>query len=108
MKKMDRRGSEMGEVMAAKDRAFKGIMVIMEREGLDEEGAMAMILDLGLKDYVVELYRRGDVSIREAAAILGLNLRQTLEIMERRIGGNVGREEATRALDLAKKLAEIR
>ena len=61
---------------------------------------MVMILDLGLKDYVVELYRQGDVTIREAAAILGLNLRQTLEIVEKKIGGNVGREEAIRALEL--------
>jgi len=69
---------------------------------------MVMVLDLGLKDYVVELYRQGDVTIREAAAILGLNLRQTLEIVEKKIGGNVGREEAIRALELAKKLAEVK
>ncbi|MCX6672399.1 MAG: hypothetical protein NTY37_01305 [Methanothrix sp.] len=55
---------------------------------------------------MVELYRQGDVTIREAAAILGLNLRQTLEIIEMKIGGNVGRDEATRALEKAKKLAE--
>jgi len=96
----------MGEVKAARDRTFKGILEIMEREGIDEEDAMVMILDLGLKDYVVELYWQGDVTIREAAAILGLNLRQTLEIVEKKIGGNVGREEAIRALELAKKLAE--
>jgi hypothetical protein len=98
----------MGEVKAARDRTFKGILEIMEREGIDEEGAMVMILDLGLKDYVVELYRQGDVTIREAAAILGLNLRQTLEIVEKKIGGNVGREEAIRALELAKKLADAK
>jgi len=98
----------MGEVKAARDRTFKGILEIMEREGIDEEGAMVMIIDLGLKDYVVELYRQGDVTIREAAAILGLNLRQTLEIVEKKIGGNVGREEAIRALELAKKLAEVK
>lgn len=78
----------------------------MKREGLDEEDALRMVIDLGLKDYVVELYRRGDLTILEAAAILDLNLRQTLEIVEKKIGGNVGREEACRALDLAKKPAE--
>ncbi len=80
----------------------------MERKGIDEEGAMVMILDLGIKDFVVELYRRGDVTIREAAAILGINLRQTLEIIEKKIGGNVGREEAIRALEQAKKLADAK
>ena len=48
----------------------------------------------------------GDLTIREAAAILDLNLRQTLEIIEKKIGGNVTREEAKRALELAEKLAE--
>ena len=67
-----------------------------------------MIIDLGLKDYVVELYKQGDLTIREAAMILGLSLRQTLEIVERKIGGNVRREEAVRALKLAKNLAEIK
>jgi len=80
----------------------------MERKGIDEEGAMVMILDLGIKDFVVELYRRGDVTIREAAAILGINLRQTLEIIEKKIGGNVGRDEAIRALEQAKKLADAK
>ena len=65
----------MGEVKVAMDRTFKGILEIMEREGIDEEGFI----------------RRGDVTIREAAAILGHNLRQTLEIIEKKIGGNVGR-----------------
>jgi predicted HTH domain antitoxin len=82
------------------------IREIMRREGLDEEDALRMVIDLGLKDYVVELYRRGDLTIREAAAILDLSLRQTLEIVEKKIGGNVGRDEACRALDLAKALAE--
>ena len=48
------------------------------------------------------------MTIREAAAILGLNLRQTLEIVEKKIGGNVGREEAIRALEQAKKLADTK
>lgn len=37
------------------DRTYKVIQEIMKREGLDEEGALSMIIDLGLKDYVVEL-----------------------------------------------------
>ncbi len=65
-----------------------------------------MIINLGLKDYVVELYRRGDLTICEAVAILDLSLRQTLEIVEKKIDGNVGRDEACRALELTKKLAE--
>ncbi|MGB7545703.1 MAG: hypothetical protein WBL92_08910 [Methanothrix sp.] len=92
----------------AGDRTQQGVQEIMKREGLDEDDALRMIIDLGLKDYVVELYKQGDLTIREAAMILGLSLHQTLEIVERKIGGNVRREEALRALKLAKNLADIK
>ena len=98
----------MGGMKIAGDRTQQGVQEIMKREGLDEDDALRMIIDLGLKDYVVELYKQGDLTIREAAMILGLSLRQTLEIVEKKIGGNVGRDEACRAQELAKKLAEIK
>lgn len=78
----------------------------MKNEGLDEESAMDKIIDLGIKDYIVELYRHGNLTLREASDLLHLSLRQTLDIIEKKIGGNVGRDEACRALELAKKLAE--
>jgi predicted HTH domain antitoxin len=98
----------MGGMKIAGDRTQQGVREIMKREGLDEDDALRMIIDLGLKDYVVEIYKQGDLTIREAAMILGLSLRQTLEIVERKIGGNVRREEALRALKLAKNLADIK
>jgi hypothetical protein len=67
---------------------------------------MDRIIDLGIKDYTVELYHRGDLILREASDLLHLSLRQTLDIIEKKIGGNVGRDEACRALELAKKLVE--
>ena len=98
----------MGGMKIADDRTQQCVQEIMKREGLDEDDALRMIIDLGLKDYVVELYKQGDLTIREAAMILGLSLHQTLEIVERKIGGNVRREEALRALKLAKMLADIK
>ncbi len=74
--------------------------------GLDEERAMKKIINLGIRDYVVELYKDGEISIRKAAEILQLNFRQTLEILEEKVSGNVGREEETKALNQARKLAE--
>lgn len=65
------------------------------------------IINMGIRDYVAELYKDGEITVREAAEILQLNFCQTLEILEKKIGGNVGEEEEKRALDLARKLAEI-
>ena len=53
----------------------------MKKSGLDEEGAVKQIINLGIQDYVAELYRDGEISIREAAEILQLNFRQTFEIL---------------------------
>jgi predicted HTH domain antitoxin len=57
-------------------------------------------------DYVAELYESGEISIREAAEILQLNFRQTMEILEKKVRGNVRPEQEARALNLAKRLAE--
>ena len=67
---------------------------------------MKKIIDMGIRDYVAELYKDGEITLREASEILQLNFRQTLEILEKKIDGNVGYEEEKRALDLARKLAE--
>ncbi len=96
----------MGEVMVARNQSLNRVIDLMKRNGLDEENAMKKIIDLGIQDYVAELYRDGEISIREAAEILQLNFRQTLEILEKKVGGNVERDQETKALNLAKRLAE--
>ncbi|MCX6669067.1 MAG: hypothetical protein NTV25_04570 [Methanothrix sp.] len=96
----------MGEVMVARNQSLNRVIDLMKRNGLDEEGAMKKIINLGIQDYVAELYKDGEISIREAAEILQLNFRQTLEILEKKVGGNVERDQETKALNLAKRLAE--
>lgn len=67
---------------------------------------MKRIINLGIQDYVADLYKDGEISIRDAAEILQLNFRQTFKILEKKVGGNVEEEQEIRALNLAKKLAE--
>jgi predicted HTH domain antitoxin len=96
----------MGEVMVAKNQSLNKVIDIMKKNGLDEEGAVKKIVNLGIQDYVAELYECGEISIREAAEILQLNFRQTMDILEKKVGGNVEPEQEARALNLAKRLAE--
>jgi predicted HTH domain antitoxin len=96
----------MGEVMVARDQSINKVLDLMKKSGLNEESAMKKIINMGIRDYVAELYVGGEITVREAAEILQLNFRQTLEILEKKVGGNVGREEENKALDLARKLAE--
>ena len=96
----------MGEVMVAKNQSLNKVIDLMKKNGLDEEGAVKKIVNLGIQDYVAELYESGEISIREAAEILQLNFRQTMDILEKRVGGNVEPEQEARALNRAKRLAE--
>lgn len=95
----------MGEVMVSRNQSLKNVIDLMRKNGLDEEGAVKRIINLGIQDYVADLYKDGEISIREAAEILQLNFRQTLEILEKKVGGNVEEEQEIKALELAKKLA---
>ncbi len=61
---------------------------------------------MGILNYVLELYSDGEITVREAAEILQLNFRQTAELLEKEVGGNVRIEEEKKALDLARRLAE--
>lgn len=96
----------MGEVMVIRDQSMNRVLDLMRKEGLDEEKAIKKIINMGIQDYVADLYKNGEISIRESAEILQMSFRQTLEILEAKIGGNVGREEEIKALNYAKKLAE--
>ncbi len=96
----------MGEVMVSRNQSLNKVIDLMKKNGLDEEGAVKKIIDLGIQDYIAELYKDGEISIREAAEILHLNFRQTYEILEKKVGGNVAQEQEIKALNLAKKLAE--
>jgi predicted HTH domain antitoxin len=60
----------MGEVMVAKNQSLNKVIDLMKKNGLDEEGAVKKIVNLGIQDYVAELYESGEISIREAAEIL--------------------------------------
>lgn len=96
----------MGEVMVFKDQSMNKVIDLMRKDGLDEERAIKKIINRGIQDYVADLYRNGDISIREAADILQMGFRQTMEILEEKVGGNIGREEELRALNYAKRFAE--
>ena len=56
---------------------------------------------------VLELYQKGELTVREVAEILDISLRDALELIEEKAGGgNVSAEEQIKAIELAKKLSE--
>lgn len=96
----------MGEVMVARDKSIDKVLDRMKKSGFNEESAIKEIINLGILNYVSELYSDGEITVREAAEILQLSFRQTAELLEKEVGGNVRIEEEKKALDLARRLAE--
>ncbi len=75
-----------------------------KKEKLDEPTALRKLLKLGAERYVGELYKRGDISLRDASAALGITVRETLELMlDMGISGNVGAELSLKSLAFLKK-----
>jgi len=61
-----------------------------EKERLDESTAIRQLLHSGAKHYISQLYKDGELTLREAAELLGASTRETLEILwEEGVKGNV-------------------
>lgn len=72
------------------DDLLAAIAVVEDREHLEEAPAIRKLLRLGLETYVAGLYRDGRLTLREAAARLGLGPGETLDILaERGVPGNL-------------------
>lgn len=86
------------------EKLLKVIRFRANKEGLDESTVMRQLLHLGAKQYVSQLYKDGELSLREAAELLGVPLRETLEILwEEGVKGNVLVSTQLKALELTRK-----
>ena len=77
-----------------------------KKEKLDEPTTIRKFLRLGAEKYVADSYARGDISLREAAEVLDLTIRDALELFEDMgISGNVDADKSLKAISLAEKKA---
>ena len=68
-----------------------------------------MIHEIGAEKYMRELYSHGEISLREAAAVLDMPARDVLELFwDMGISGNVGAEETLRAISVAEKISKYK
>lgn len=85
-------------------KVLKVIEYRVNKEGLDESTVIRQFLQLGVKQYVSKLYKDGELSLREASDLLGVSVRETLEILwEEGVKGNILVSTQLRALELARK-----
>ncbi|MBI4017271.1 MAG: UPF0175 family protein [Candidatus Aenigmarchaeota archaeon] len=84
---------------------MKGIQYRTEIEGTDESSSIRDLLSLGLQEYAIKLYKSGRMSLREAAKLAGLSMRDMLDILwEHGVKGNITYETQKRSLEIIKEL----
>ncbi|MBI5197537.1 MAG: hypothetical protein HZA19_02895 [Nitrospirae bacterium] len=89
------------------DNLLDAVKFAEKKEKLDEPTTLRKFLRLGAERYVGESYSRGDISLREAAKVLDMTTRETLELFwDMGITGNVGAEETLKAISAAERIGE--
>lgn len=75
-----------------------------DKEGLDESTVIRQLLHSGVKQYVCQLYKDGDLSLRETAELLEVPTREALEILWKEgVKGNILVSTQLKALELTRK-----
>jgi len=83
---------------------MKVIEYRVNKEGLDESTVIRQLIQLGVRQYISQLYKEGELSLREASELLGVPLRETLEILWKEgVKGNILVSTQQKALELAGK-----
>ena len=84
---------------------LKGVSYRATLEDVDESTAIRQFIKLGVMWYVVELYKRGKITLGEAAELSGISLRRMLDILaEHGVKGNVKMNQQIKAMDYARNL----
>lgn len=89
------------------DNLLDAIKFAGKREKIDEPTTLRKFLRLGAEKYIADSYARGEISLREAAEVLDITARETLEFLwDMGITGNVGADEVLKSISIAEKKVE--
>jgi hypothetical protein len=78
---------------------MSALQVVGKEEKIEPSTAMRKLVRIGYESYVGNLYRRGKVTLREAANLLNLNQMETLDLfLEAGISGNLDASDVLTSL----------
>jgi predicted HTH domain antitoxin len=73
-------------------------------EGIDESTAIRQLISIGAKNYAVDLYRNGKITLKEASELVGVNVREMIDILlDRGVKGNVRIDQQKKAIEYVLK-----
>jgi len=82
----------------------KAILHRARLEKVDESTAIRQLLAMGVRDYAVELYREGRITLNEAANLTNLTVRETIDLLlDHGVKGNIRADQQRRAIDFITK-----
>jgi len=86
------------------DNLLDAVRFAEKKEKLDEPTTLRKFLRLGAEKYVGDSYTRGDISLREAAKVLDITARETLELfLDMGITGNIDADKTLKAVSFVEK-----
>ncbi len=86
------------------DNFLYAVKFVEKKEKLDEPTTLRKFLRLGTEKYVSDGYARGEISLREAARVLDIPVRDTLELFwDMGVTGNVSAKETLKAFSIIEK-----
>jgi predicted HTH domain antitoxin len=73
-------------------------------EGIDESTAMRQLIAIGAKNYAVDMYRDGKLTLNAAAALADMAVREMIDLLlDRGVTGNVRMHQQPKAIEFALK-----
>ncbi|SRR5579875_625338 len=73
-------------------------------EGIDESTAMSQLITIGARNYAVDMYKNGKLTLNDAAALVGMTVREMIDLLlDRGVTGNVRIDQQQKSIKFALK-----
>jgi hypothetical protein len=77
-----------------------GIKLVEDHEHIEESTAIRKLIRTGLEAYVANLYRQGEITLREASRRLNLDMVATFDMLiDYGVGGNLDANDVLSAIE---------
>jgi predicted HTH domain antitoxin len=82
------------------ERLYKVIRRRARTEDVDESTAIRQLLSMGARNYAIDLYRDGKVTLKEASQLANVTVREMIDmLLDRGIKGNVSLVQQKKAIE---------
>lgn len=79
---------------------LEAVKLVEEREHLEEATAIRKLMKVGFESYVTALYRRGEITLREAAKRLNMSQSEAMDLfLEAGVPGNLDASDVAASMD---------